>query len=189
LDFGLSGWVEHPKSKIKNLKYGGGFTLIEVVLVAVAMAILLTALLPGFQRTTQRLRVEHAAFEFAQLARLAHERAVNETRETIWTWDEERLRARVEAADAVSPEVPPQADSQDGMAAEANRVESSPMPVGIVVSVARGSEDVACHCVRFFPEGTAEGTSVTVSMDDHAYTVTVDAATGQTWLTAGALAR
>ena len=166
-----------------------GFTLLEVTLVAVAMAILLTALLPGFQRTTQRLRVEHAAFELAQLARLAHERAVSETRETIWTWDDQRLRARVEAADTASPEALPQTDGQGGMAAEANRVESSPMPVGIDVSVARGSEEVACRCVRFFPEGTAEGALVRVRLDDHAYTVTVDAATGQAWLTAGALAR
>ena len=140
------------------------------MLVAVVLAILLTASLPGFQRTAQRLRAEHAAFELAQLARLAHERAVAEGRETIWTWDEERLRVRIEAAAA--QEISPEADGDV-------RMESAPLPAGAVVTLARGGEEIACRCVRFFPEGTAESASVTVSVGDHAYTVTVDAATGQ----------
>jgi type II secretion system protein H len=176
----LRGFViQNPKSKIRNQKWERGFTLVEVVLVAVVLAILLTVSLPGFQRTAQRLRVEHAAFELAQLARLAHERAVAEGRETVWTWDGERSRAWVEAAPGASP---PEAE-------EAGRVESSPLPAGAVVTLTRDGGDVACRCVHFFPEGTAEGATVTVGVGDHLYTVTVDAATGQARLAAGAAAR
>lgn len=158
-------------------RHSHGFTLIEVVLVAVVLAILLTATLPGFQRTARRLRAEHAAFELAQLARLAHERAVSEDREVVWTWDEERRRARVEAA------------VERGAGEPADPVDGSPLPAGAAVTVARGGEEVACRCVRFFPEGTAEAAAVTVSLGDDVYTVTVDAATGQARLAAGAPAR
>jgi type II secretion system protein H len=178
LDFGLPGWAEHPKSNIQNLKYGCGFTLIEIVLVAVVLGVLMTASLPGFRRTAQRLRVEHAAFELAQLARLAHERAVAEGGEMVWTWDAERLRARVAAAEEAAPGTE-----------QAVRMESAALPAGADVAVMRGSEEAACRCVRFFPEGTAEGASVTVSVGDDVYTVMVDAATGQARLSAGAPAR
>ena len=144
------------------------------------LAILLTASVPRFQRTAERLRLEHAAFELAQLARLAHERSVTEDREVVWTWDEERRRARIEAA---------QEPSSDTAAPAAGPMESSPLPAGAAVSLARGGEEVACRCVRFFPAGTAEEAAVMVRLGDNVYTVSVDAATGQARLAAGTAAR
>ena len=144
------------------------------------LAILLTVSVPRFQHTAERLRVEHAAFELAQLARLAHERAVTEDREVVWTWNEERRRARIEAAQEVS---------SDASAEAAGLMESSPLPAGAVVSLTRSGEEVACRCVRFFPAGTAESAAVMVRLEDNVYTVSVDAATGQTRLAAGAAAR
>ena len=154
-----------------------GFTLIEVVLVAVILAILLTATVPRFQQTARRLGAERAAFELAQLARFAHERAVAESREMVWVWDAEHSRVRIEPAE--TSEASPEGGAGD-------RTESAPLPSGSGVSVAVGNQEPNCRCIRFFPEGTAEGATLTVTMDEQTYAVTVDAATGQARVAPGA---
>ena len=143
--------------------------MVELALVAVVLAILLTASMPGLRRTAERLRVEHAAFELAQLLRLAHARAVTEGTETVWTWDAQRRRVRLESTS----------------------VESSTLPEELSLAIDRrepGSSD-DCSCVRFFPEGTSESKTLILTFRDQAYTVTVDAATSSVLLSAGAPAR
>jgi type II secretion system protein H len=160
-----------------------GFTLVEVVLVAVIIGILLAAIAPRFQATAQRLRAEQAAFEVAQLARLAHARAVTEGREFQWRWDAEERRVRIEPARASgSPE--PEGDAEG-----ADRAESARLPPDAVVTVTRNQKEIECQCLRFFPGGTAEPGVVTVETGGGAYTVTVDAATAQARITAGTPAR
>ena len=169
--------VRNPQSKIRN--FCSAFTLIEIVLVAVMLSALLLGSVPGFQRTAQRLRLEQGAFECAGLARLARERAVNEARPMVWTWDEERLRARIEPApDASSPGEP---DASD-------RMESGPLPAGMTVTLERDGRPVDCRCATFFPEGTAEQAVMTLESGDQTYRVVIDA-TGQTSVAAGPAAR
>jgi type II secretory pathway pseudopilin PulG len=158
-----------------------GFTLIEIVLVGVVLSLLVLVSVPGFQRTAQRLRVEHTAFEFAQLARLARERAVDEARAMVWTWDAERQRARIEPADAA-------AGGGNG-AGPSDRLESGPLPAGIAVTLLQDGEEVECRCAQFFPEGTAEAAIVTLESGPQMYRMVIDAATGQTVVAAGAAPR
>ena len=75
-----------------------GFTLIELALVAVILAILAAAAIPRLQQTALRLRVEQAASELAQLLRAAHEQAVASGEEMVWVWDPQASRARVAPA-------------------------------------------------------------------------------------------
>ena len=140
-----------------------GFTLIEIVLVAVIIAILAAASIPRFAQTAQRLRAEHAAFEMAQLLRLAHERAVSESDETLWVWDGVTRRARVEPSGT----------------------QGSALPEGIAVQVSRQGVPVECGCIHFFPGGTSEPLTVIVGP----YRITVDETTSQVLLHEGAAAR
>jgi len=147
-----------------------GFTLVELVLVAVVLAVLLTATVPGFRRTSERLRAERSAFELAQLLRLAHERAVTEGTETVWVWDAQRRRAYLESG---------------------RMVESSTLPEGLSLLLDRTGPGASgeCSCVRFFPEGTSEPAALTLTSHDQAYTLTVDGATSHVLLAAGTPAR
>ena len=177
----------HCGFRIANSQWLIGFTLIEVVLVAVVLAILLTAAVPRFQQTAERLRVEQAAFEFAQLLRMAHERAVAESRAMVWVWDAAAHRARLEPDEGSdgfgnvqppAPQPPPR-----GLA------ESSVLPAAISVSVSGEGGASGCSCVHFFPEGTSEPATLILSAGERAYTVTVDEATSRVRLSAGRTAR
>ena len=153
---------------------GGGFTLIEVVLVAAVLAILLTASIPRFQQTAQRLRVEQAAFELAQWLRVAHERAVADNQEITWVWDAVAHRVLLERVRS--------GDNPD-------LVEGASFPGGMSVSVSGAGGVAECDCVRFFPEGTSERATLTVSAGERAYTIAIDEATSQVRLSAGRAAR
>ena len=178
--------MNNPQPAIRDPQSHSAFTLIEVVLVSVILGVLLAAAVPRFQRTAQRLRVEQTAFELAQLLRVAHEQAVSESHETVWVWDDRALRVRVEPAIRGEPHEPQ--DSGERLPTH-GVIESSRLPEGISVSLTREDGPVDCHCVHFFPEGTAESTTLTVSFREHVYTVTVDETTGQALLIAGVLAR
>lgn len=154
-----------------------GFTLVELALVCVIIGILMAAILPSFQRTTQRLRIEQLTFELAQLLRTAHARAVSEGQDVLWTWDDAAHRARIAPAD-------PAASQDPGTA-----LASSRLPDAVAVSLTRDASPVGCACIRFFPDGTSEATAVSVTLQPSVYTVTVDEATSQVVIRAGRVAR
>lgn len=151
--------------------------MIELVLVAVVLSILLAATAPRFSLTAQRLRVEQSAFELAQLLRAAHEQAVVGGRQTKWVWDADARRARVESSEPVD-DAPVQP-----------LMESAPLPEPIEVRLTRQGQSVDCGCVRFFPGGTSEPATLTLTAPSATYAATVDEATGQVVLTAGPAAR
>ena len=171
-------WNTRP-FRIPNSEFRihAGFTLVELALVAVIIGILMAAVLPRFQQTTQRLHTEHLAFELAQLMRAAHARAVSESQDILWTWDEDAHRARIAPAD---PAIPPEARAA---------IESSTLPAAAVVTLSRDATPVGCQCVRFFPDGTSETTTVSVGLQQSVYTLKVDEATSQVLLRAGRAAR
>lgn len=150
-----------------------GFTLLELVLVCVVLGVLLTASLPRFQQSVERLRLERTAFELTQLLRYAHERSVGQGAELLWQWDDAARRARITA--------PPPAMEP---VAESDRV-----PEGVTVTLVRDQRTVDCQCIRFFPDGTTESTLVRVDAHQRDYTLRVNGATSQILLAAGAPAR
>lgn len=154
-----------------------GFTLVEVILVAIALTMLLTASIPRFHQTAQRLHAEQTAFGFTQLLRYAHERAVADGRATAMVWDADASRASLEII---------QEDGQPLLLAE--RAASSE-PVSREISVRVTRDGAPAERVTFFPDGTSEAAIVELAADTFLYTVTVDAATSQVALSKGSPAR
>ncbi|MDP3723571.1 MAG: prepilin-type N-terminal cleavage/methylation domain-containing protein [Candidatus Omnitrophota bacterium] len=162
-----------------------GFTLIELLFVCVILALLLAGVLPRFQGTLQRLRVERAAFELTQLLRYAHERAVTEAQAVVWTWDEASRQVRLEMIE----------DDGDAVPLQERMAHSAPVGTDLSVELSVAGQAVDCRCVRFSPDGTSgeeglrEPTLVTVASGELRYLVTVDATTSQVALSAGRAAR
>jgi len=161
-----------------------GFTLIEVVLVSIVLVILLAASLPAFLSTSQRLRAEHAAFEFAQLLRYAHARAVSDDAVAVWTWDGQLRRAQVR--------VVPQTDGQPAECSAINPAaapvaQSAPLPEELAVRIQLNDQPAAC--AGFFPDGTGDPVTVHLIQGARDYAITVHGATSQVVLAAGAAAR
>ena len=148
-----------------------GFTLVEVVLVTLVVALLAAAAVPRMSETAQRLRVEQTAAELAQLARAAHEQAVAGAQVVAWRWEGDARRAAVVVEGAAGLE-------------GARLLESAPVPAAIEVTLAlpRAAD---CACARFFPDSTSDGGTVTLEAPAGAYTVAIDATTSQVALRSG----
>ena len=159
------------KSKIKNLKFVG-FTLVEVILVAVVLGLLMTASVPRFQQTAQRLHTEQTAFALTQLLRYAHERAVAQGIAIVWVWDTEARRARLASVGAAGERQP------------LNEHVARSQPVGEDLTITLAREGAEVEAVTFFPDGTREPATLQVADRAFSYTVTVDATTSQPHLTA-----
>jgi len=165
------------------------FTLIELVLVAVVLSMLLAASIPQFRHTAQRLRAEHSVFEFVQLLRLCHERAVAEGRDILWVWDDEARRAHLYALGTVDGEST--ANPLEGRFGRSARLADDasvqlehpegvdPCPDGVPERAA---------CIQCFPDGTSEPMTMTVAVGRHSYVVTVNEATSHVVLTTRAAA-
>ncbi len=156
------------------------FTLIELVIVMTVLAIILVGAVPRFAQTAQRLQVERAAFEMMQLLRYARERAVAESRETVWRWDESTHRARVEPS---SDQVPPEPAGGGERRVEERTLQSSRLPADVEVRPVQDGAEV--DEVRFFPDGTSQPVTIQISREPHRYTVTLDATTGEPRLFSG----
>ena len=155
----------------------GGFTFIELVFVMVILSILLAVSLPRFSQTAQRLRTEQAAFEWTQLLRYAHVRAVAEGQEIIWRWDPSAHRAYLETV-------------KDGQLTrlQERTAQSASLTAEASVSITQADQPVDCQCVHFFPNGTSEPTTVTLTFRKYVYTLHIDEATGQACLATGTAA-
>ena len=177
-----------------------GFTLIEILLVAAVMAILLATTLPNFQRASQRLQLETAAFHLAQQFRYAHQESVARQEDIVWRWDESEQRSRLYAVtdEAGEPVIAPLAEQRLASAPLAN------LQAGAVLT--RDGDVLACDddrlvngcsrcaCIRFHPDGTVQdGTTIPVNLvvrqHDLTYTIRVEAATSRVSLVQGAAVR
>jgi type II secretion system protein H len=154
------------KSNIENRKCVG-FTLVEVILVAMVLGLLLTASVPRFAQTAQRLRTEQTAFALTQLLRYAHERAVIQGSPMAWVWDAQARRARVAKVE------------EDGQRQWLTEHVSRSRPVREDIAVALVRDGAEVEAVAFFPDGTSEPATLHVAHRPFSYTVTVDATTSQ----------
>jgi type II secretion system protein H len=178
----LTSNLQPPTSNFQTA--AAGFTFIEVILVTILLAILLTTAMPKFQQTAQRLRLEQGTFELAQLLRYARERAIAEGRTMIWAWDHEARQASVQ---------PEAEDGGDGAAAEdqdaVRWTRSGRLPAGSAVAVAVGEVLVDCACIRFFADGTADPVEVAIVDGMLRLAITVKGPTGEVRVATGPLAR
>jgi type II secretion system protein H len=163
-----------------------GFTLIEIVLVAVVLAILLAASVPRFQQTSHRLRAEQLAFEFAQLLRYVHGRAVAQGDVIVVTWDGDRRRATLGSVKGEEPAAWP-TECTASPTPLSPALESTAVPTTITVSLVR--HDRAVECVNFFPDGTSEATTLHLVHRGSDYTIAIDASTSRVFLSTRAAAR
>jgi prepilin-type N-terminal cleavage/methylation domain-containing protein len=147
-----------------------GFTLIEVSLVAVVLAVLVAATLPRFLATSQRLQAERAAFELAQIFRYAHGRAVAQGDVIVVTWDADRRRASLGSLDGAEPAAWP-TDCSGQPLPLSPPVQSAPVPEAMTVSLVR--EGGAVACAHFFPDGTSDSVALHLIHRSLDYTVTV----------------
>ncbi len=150
-----------------------GFTLIELSLVAVALVILLAAAMPRLSEAAGRLRLEQAAFGMARVLRAGHELAVTQDRVMSYAWEAQTRRARLAYVE------------DDGrltwLTGPAGQGE--PVPAAVTVSLeVRDADDQ--DRLLFFPDGTSQEATLRLADARHAYTITVDAATGQPRLAA-----
>jgi type II secretion system protein H len=149
-----------------------GFTLVEVIIVAVILAILVTVSVPRFQDSSRGFRAEQAAFSLVQLLRYAHQRAVFQGEAIAWVWDDADRRARLALV---------QEDADVWIEERAAR--SEPLMEDLMVHLTRQGAPVG-H-VTFFPDGTSDAAILSLQFRKHLYTVQVDAATSQAILTTG----
>jgi len=171
------GWrFFRPPSSILYLP-ASAFTLVEVVLVAVVLAILLTITVPRFQQAAQRFQMERTAVDLTQLLRYAHERAVAQGEAVAWVWEPESQRARLAII----------TDSDYQWLAE-RQARSERLQEGFSLSLLRdGTQPV--EAVTFFPDGTSDAVTVQLASPQDVYTITVDATTSHVALSAGSLTR
>src|SRR3989338_10744732 len=121
-----------------------GFTLVEVILVAVVLGLLLTASVPRFQQTAQRLQTEQTAFALTQLLRYAHERAVAQGDAIVWVWDVQARQAHLESV----------GDNDERYPINEHVARSRPIHGDITVSLVREGSEV--DTVTFSPHVTSK---------------------------------
>ena len=178
-------WERDSALRTPQSAFQWGFTLVELILVSVVLGILLAASAPRFQQTAQRMRAEQAAFECAQLLRLAHERAVAEGRDVIWAWDPYARRVQLyrvmtagptESIEAIDEPTARSEPFLPGLRMRLDHAGAAPCPDGVAAEGA---------CVRLFADGTSEATTLTLDAPARAYVITVHETTSRISLTAG----
>jgi type II secretion system protein H len=122
-----------------------GFTLIEILLVMVLMAMVAVLALPNFSNSYKQMRWDQAVGDLVYGMRYAQSRAVSQGQIVRLVFDEEQQSYWLE-------ELPP--DQEEGTDQEFQRVTGSlgrvqKLPEGVEVNLPAGS-------VRFFPDGTIE---------------------------------
>ncbi|MBI4597687.1 MAG: prepilin-type N-terminal cleavage/methylation domain-containing protein [Candidatus Omnitrophica bacterium] len=175
-----------------------GFTLIEIVLVAVVLVILLAATIPNFQGTARRLHLEQIATQLAQQLRYAREHAVAAGNITVWAWDAQEMTSRLYALMIDSDQQATVEPLTDRM------LRFPPLDHEIEVHLSREADGLACPeqapgcsecaCLQFHPDGTVQNGSTVpaylhITQDGLAYTIQIDASTGSIALSSGSTAR
>ncbi len=186
------------RSPVPIHQFPNGFTLLELAMVCVVIAVLLTASIPRFQQTAQRLRIEQTAFSFAQMLRYARERAITEGKQVVWVWNDTNRQAQLYAAESTENRESP----GSFLPIEQRFWTTLPTGVEIPVKLDAAQRDVACPelsedvlvigCVPFYPDGTSSDVTITIGGTRErqpSYSLRIHEATGQVVLAAGTAPR
>lgn len=155
-----------------------GFTLLELVFVALILVLLVMSAAPNFSANARRLRLETTAFDLAQLMRYANEMAIARSTEVIWIWDENKRQVYLETA----VEDPLLGSVRQPLPDKRARSKKLDDQYELVLT----SEDTDVDEVSFFADGTSVPAQWVLLDDEKAYTATVDRYTSQVSLVEGA---
>lgn len=142
----------------KGVKRQGGFTLLELLVVLVIGVLLVSLAPPLLSGLSGASELRGAARQLAAGLRSARNEAVSRQREATLTLDLDRRRFGVTGD-------PREITLPEGLALRLYTAQAE------VVDAATGG-------IRFFPDGSSTGGSITVSGANRAYRVTVDWLTG-----------
>ena len=154
-----------------------GFTLIEIIIVLVVLAILVTALVPRFSQTARRLRVEKTAVELSGLLRYANARAVTQARNAAWVWNADSRRAQAGFL------------TVDGTLELFTERQAVTDTVDSTFQVTVTSDDRPIEQIDFYPDGTALDAQINLQGAGKAYTIRIDGPTSQVAIEEGVSAR
>lgn len=142
---------------------GAGFTLLELMLVAVIMLVLVTISTPLFKRTYEDLRLTSSAKEIASVMRFCRERAIFERKTFILNIDTEKKTYQVFAEDE---------DNEEPLPLKSRWGRIFRIPDGIDVEV-----DV--KEIDFFPDGSTTPVSIYLTnKEGKAFTILIERDTG-----------
>ena len=163
---------------MRLLRLARGFTLVELVVVAVVLGILVAAVMPRYNATASRLAAEQDATDISRLLRYGRERAVSQGRTVAFVWDAGDRQGRLGFEDVGG------AWTAWTERLAYTRVIRDTFAVQLV-----DGEAAPLERVRFYPDGTADAAHVTLTLGTRVYAIDVDSATGQVRLNAGSSAR
>jgi Tfp pilus assembly protein FimT len=148
-----------------------GFTLIELALVAVTLAVLLVSAVPHVRRGAANMQTERTAFQVAQMLRTARAVAISEGCAVDWVVgrDHNAQRVSLELDDSTCA----------GKTIPTRMARTMVVPPPITVN--------PIDRVRFSPDGTSQSTTIVVTDDTiPRYHITVDGSTSLVQTRAGA---
>lgn len=158
----------HPGSRIRR----GGFTLIEIMVVVIVLAIVTGAIVPNFSGSMEGARLETAAESLRGLLVACHQAATATGRVHGLILDERGARYRVVAEETPRDERPDEdsfSESSRLVPARLTGFSEQALPEGVrLVSTEFFEEDLALARsgetrILFFPDGTSEFATLTLA--------------------------
>jgi len=156
----------------------GGFTLVELLVVMIVMAVLSGAILPSVVNAVQRTGLRSASARVLDLLGFAHAAAIGRRMPVTVLIDTQQRACRVRAR---RPTLPWMTDAEQ--AGTELTLVALQLPEGISVSVLKDASgavgELSDDAITFAPDGTAEDAVIELSDDDgNVRTIQLLAATG-----------
>ena len=145
-----------------------GFTLIELVFVAIVLAILMVSTAPSFKKSFDRIKLEQSAFSVVQSLRCTRTVSISQSRVLRWEWDPAKNSSVILAVNENGS-----LESKADFRICQTRLDE---PVGLASSADSGSALV----LNFFPDGTADAASFSVfGLGKDSYEISIDGPSAQ----------
>jgi type II secretory pathway pseudopilin PulG len=145
-----------------------GFTLIELIFVAIALGILLVSTAPSFRRSFDKIKLEQAAFSIAQSLRCARSIAVSQSQALRWKWDKEKRSSVILAL------------NEDGALESKMDFRMCEAHLNEPITLAFSDESLDDLAVNFFPDGTSDALSLRIfGLGKNIYEIDIDGPSAQ----------
>ncbi len=148
-----------------------GFTLLELIFVAVVLVLLMLGAAPSFTNNARRLRLETTAFDLVQLMRYANEMAISQSSDVVWVWDDNNRQVVLETQ-VEDPLLGPIRTQLSDKRAKSKRLSDE-------YQLTLTSDDVDAEDVTFFADGTSEPAEWVLTNGKGSYRAEVDRYTSQ----------